>query len=612
MRPTYAFTLFFVMSGWLLGACTDLDETVGMSDDGYVRFSFATSDRPVAESRAVIDDGTGKGTFEDGDEIGLYVYESGKHQYHLLDRQGGQWLPYLKREELGEIRPTLTAIYPAPQTPVEPDVHEVYCKVEKDQSGGGYQKSDVLGTQRSIAASEIGSEIQMTFQHLMHRLNITLEGLDTSAPDFAMEVYGRTQGKLDFFMEDMLLPVDNSPVEWIIPRKTGEGAFVVLLAPQPVNIGKDRIKIRCNGKDYTYKFPSSLPGGGGKNLESGKETTVTLRFTEEGDQPVDQEFANKKRWLWGVEWDGRPLPVYDESTVVYAYEGSPEAFPSGKWFYTLNGDKSTAYLSWQEGYGWYDCDKFNPELDESRPGPKDGYMCWAASASNSLHWWMYHNRDYIALYDEVYGTDSKEMVFQRPSYVFTGELGKDVFSFFRETCRDRAGYAAFGINWFITGYGYGVPYKTEEIARSFKGFFNRAFDKSDIIATTEKPLSKEKFNNIVKEALRKDLGLTFSIASTGGHAMTIWGAEFDGQGTVSALYYVDNNDYYNFEVTGSSTPYQHHRCIRKPVRYVDDRIYLGATGRVYIMDVGKVDLRRDVWEKWKQSLNNKTSINQQQ
>ena len=87
--------------------------------------------------------------------------------------------------------------------------------------------------------------------------------------------------------------------------------------------------------------------------------------------------------------------------------------------------------------------------------------------------------------------------------------------------------------------------------------------------------------------------------------MTIWGAELDEQGTVSAIYYVDNNDYYNFEVTGSSTPYQHHRCIRTIVRYQEDILMpiLLGTGKQAITDLGPVDLRRDIWENWKKSLN---------
>lgn len=87
--------------------------------------------------------------------------------------------------------------------------------------------------------------------------------------------------------------------------------------------------------------------------------------------------------------------------------------------------------------------------------------------------------------------------------------------------------------------------------------------------------------------------------------MTIWGAEFDETGTVSHLYYADNNDYFQFEVTGGSTEYQHHRILRKSVRYNDGGdlrpIFLGE-GSEAITDVGKISLCRDKWKQWAQSL----------
>ena len=520
-----------------LSSCNDdnlLDEN---TQDGSIEFRFN-----LPQTRAIIDEQTGAGSFADNDEVGLYAYESGNHRYHLLTLKGGHWLPSLKPVDLGKNEVMLSAFYPAPQTPAESGTQSIVCVVQTDQStADGYQQSDLLGAQYTMTMNNPDKEIIMTFSHLMHRLNITLTGLDTEAPDFAIEVYGRTQGIFDLSAEGILQPNADSSEEWIIPHKTGNGTYTVLIAPQPVDIEKDRIRIVCNGKTYNYKFPEDNIGGS-KILESGKETNVTLNFKESDSKPSDVDFAGKKLWLYGIEREGHPLPVYDEGSTVYASPGSPENFPAGKWFYTIPDDRSTCYLSWQEGYGWYDCDKFNPESDEGRDGPKDGYMCWAASASNSLHWWMYHNRDYIALYDEVYGENNKEMIFERPSYEFTGVLGEDVFTFFRETCQDKAGYSPFGINWFITGFGVNIPYKSEAVAYGFKGFFSKVFNKTDVIATTEKPLSKEKFNNIIKEAFRKDLGLTFGIASTGGHAMTIWGAEFDDTGTVSYLYYVDNND----------------------------------------------------------------------
>lgn len=44
------------------------------------------------------------------------------------------------------------------------------------------------------------------------------------------------------------------------------------------------------------------------------------------------------------------------------------------------------YLTWKEGSGWFDCNKtFNYY--------GDGNMCWAAAASNLIHWWLAQNQN---------------------------------------------------------------------------------------------------------------------------------------------------------------------------------------------------------------------------
>ena len=313
-----------------LSSCDDDNLSDGNVTDGSIEFRF-----DLPQTRAVIDEQTGEGFFEDNDKVGLYAYESGNHRYHQLTLQGGHWLPSLKPAELGKNEVMLSVFYPAPQTPAEQGTHVIAYTVHTDQSTKeGLQQSDLLGARHEMTMDNPNKEIIMTFNHLMHRLNITLVGLDTEAPDFAIEVYGRTQGMFDLSSEGTLQPDANSPEEWISPCKTGNGTYIALVAPQPVDIGKDRIRIICNPKTYYYKFPENNVGGS-KILESGQETNVEFRFTELGGESSDGNFAGKKLWVWGLEKDRYPLPVYSESEAVYAYAGFPEKFPAGQWFYNL-------------------------------------------------------------------------------------------------------------------------------------------------------------------------------------------------------------------------------------------------------------------------------------
>lgn len=115
--------------------------------------------------------------------------------------------------------------------------------------------------------------------------------------------------------------------------------------------------------------------------------------------------------------------------------------------------------------------------------------------------------------------------------------------------------------------------------------------------------TKEDFNRTVKEALtnRQALGFVRLTMPDGEvHAMVIWGAEFDEAGDVSAIYYVDNNDYYDFGGTGSTGDYQHHRVIRTPIWYTDEvtwPVHMGTGKSTYIKDLTTVDLKRDIWQK---------------
>lgn len=551
----------------------------------------------LPQTRAAIGE-DGAGSFEEGDEAGLYAYESGLHNYHQLTLQGGEWLPRLRAEELGEIRVLLTAFYPAPQTPAEPDMRYIYYEVETDQSDdGGYSRSDVLGAQYESAVGDLGAEIPMTFRHLMHRLNITVTGLDTSVPDFDIKVYGRTRGLFDLSRGGRLQAVDDAPTEWIVPRRTGEGTYAVLLAPQPVNIGSDRIRIVCSGKTYNYRFPGNEIGGS-QMLESGKETEVELRFAEKGEEPVDEKYSNGKFWVWGTTMDSGPEPpLYDESDAVEAKPGEPDKFPQGRWFY-YNGDvEKRQYLSWQSDYGWYDSDKMFPT------GGGDANMCWAAASSNALYWWMYHNRDYIERYETAYKDEIAQRKFTRPTYQFSGKLEDDeLMALFRDNCRNVSWGVGETVNWFV-GAGGSLPYLNTGI-QDVKGFFGHAFNVPGAgICSGYGNVNKETFNKGIKEALENGCALSFStyyMQSGAGHIMTIWGVEFDRTGTVSHIYYADNNDYYQFEIGGVN--FQRHRIIRRVVRYDGQYVYLGE-GKTIIKGVDKIALRRDVWEKWEQSLN---------
>ena len=84
-------------------------------------------------------------------------------------------------------------------------------------------------------------------------------------------------------------------------------------------------------------------------------------------------------------------------------------------------------------YGWYDCNKLNPT---ARPnGVPDGYMCWAATASNMLQWWIDQNKRYIDMYGDKYtgpdytypsGNKQESNIFQCFLDAFPNKAGKEM------------------------------------------------------------------------------------------------------------------------------------------------------------------------------------------
>ncbi len=577
----------------ILSSCTrsDTEDFPIVSADGEVEFVFS-----LPATRADIGE-DGSGTFEDGDRIGLYVYGSPSRHF-ILTRQNGSWTPRFKKSDLGSGLVTLSAYYPARED-VQPETEKHFHTVSADQSGEGFDKSDLLWAHRVINMDNLaGNAIDLPFSHGMHRLQIQLTVADGEFPsDLSVEVRNRNEGSFSLFLGKPQL--ENSNEVWITPRPGArQGEFTALLFPQelgPYTTGAGLVRIKTGGKTVTYKAPDKVGESGA--LESGKTTKLNLRLTENGIEPdpeePDVEFANKTCWIYGVKNPDYPR---DDEASVPTVSPLVETFPAGTWFYTAD----RAFFNWQENCGWYDCDKDNPAVDDARPGGySDWNMCWAASASNLLTWWMYHNREYIKLYDQKYGTDPWPQ-YPRPSAAFPGDQTSEIFDFFRETCRNIGSSSHFGVNWFITGAIRGIPAQSEHVYNNFGGYFSELFPSDISLATNTTALYKEDFNRIIKDAFRNNRALGFDVGYVygGAHAMVIWGAEFDETGTVSAIYYVDNNDRYNFETIGVELPptVQRHRLIRYPVTYRETGVYMGTTSTV-INALNEVDLGRDIWER---------------
>lgn len=140
------------------------------------------------------------------------------------------------------------------------------------------------------------------------------------------------------------------------------------------------------------------------------------------------------------------------------------------------------YLTWTEGCGWYDCNKtFNYK--------GDGNMCWAASASNLIHWWLEQNKKYVEAYETKYGTTCP-----KGYQLMTADHQdhSEVFNFFKASYPNKGSWDTGGVNWFINGDKKNLIYSYNE---NFKGFFSKVFSTKDVIATETHNTQKKTLTN---------------------------------------------------------------------------------------------------------------------
>lgn len=178
------------------------------------------------------------------------------------------------------------------------------------------------------------------------------------------------------------------------------------------------------------------------------------------------------------------------------------------------------FAEWKPGCGWYD-------VDQSWLN-----FCWAASASNAIHWWLDRNADYV---DRYFKESNKE----KPSFAYSGKGQSDVFKIFTTNwTENKGGYTNIGFNWFINmDEGNSI----QPSAKGKGGYFKDVFGDQKPLSTTLDILNRRSFNEFIVDALDKNQLVTFGERNMGGgHAITCWGFEFDDEGYISAVYYTDS------------------------------------------------------------------------
>ena len=210
-------------------------------------------------------------------------------------------------------------------------------------------------------------------------------------------------------------------------------------------------------------------------------------------------------------------------------------------------------VPYSSGDGWYDVNKTrsggNTDIDKN--------LCFAAVSSNMLHWWFDQNIENVDRYIEKNGdiiranrklSDLKTS-FESPEKSEIFELYKVLYGY-----NERGFYSDLLMDLFINGYTPKTTGATniesdDLIPSNNGGFFYDVF-KGEKLTDRTYGGNYESLSNLLKEILGNGgiVGLSHKVFSKSNHIVTLWGAEYDLNGKLKAVYISDSDDQYERNV----------------------------------------------------------------
>lgn len=442
---------------------------------------------------------------ESVERLQLFVFpENGeKRMAHTLERTENGWNLDLQWNEIGA-GATFTAFIAdgLEKTEDETFLHSVHTNQQEDASGA---KSDLLF---ASATAKSRNTVELQFASLMSRLIVSLHSSDGSYSEAELalaKVSVRSHTSVSVSVSDGKLGNLSEQVEEVIPYRKENGDYTAVLCPQSVDGFRDSwISVTIGEDTKIFGAPEMIGGEAFSALKSAVETIINIDICKpktpepEPEHKPDVKWANRTVWVYGVK-----EPAESD------------------WGYVSGTNQKG--LTWKKGCGWYDCNKIN------MAGDPDGSMCWAATASNMIYWWLDQNADNIRRFGKYIGPTA-----------YNSSTSCAVFDYFKRYFVNEGRNTLFGLNWFFVGR-LSMP--------NGGNFFSDVF--SDVADVVDGVTANE-FNSRMKQAFTDKEAIGFYVKMMGSyHEMSIWGADFDENGRISAVYITDSNDLSQEEITPS-------------------------------------------------------------
>ena len=238
--------------------------------------------------------------------------------------------------------------------------------------------------------------------------------------------------------------------------------------------------------------------------------------------------------------------ITSENDNVVQYTNEDGEIRTIIWVKGINGPVMYT-VPYSSGDGWYDVNKTrsggNTDIDKN--------LCFAAVSSNMLHWWFDQNIENVDRYIEKNGdiiranrklSDLKTS-FESPENSKIFELYKVLYGY-----NERGFYSDLLMDLFINGYTPNLKGGTniesdDLIPNNNGGFFYDVF-KGEKLTDRTYGGNYESLSNLLKEILGNGgiVGLSHKVFSKSNHIVTLWGAEYDLNGKLKAVYISDSDD----------------------------------------------------------------------
>ena len=390
--------------------------------------------------------------------------------------------------------------------------------------GNSEVKADGEGDATVTITSDDNPSVSVTVQFKMKR--------KPAGPSISIETpsieYESNEADVTFTVKTLNGKLDYTPE--VVRGGTGEKVWLTFVRKDETNENTDTVHLSVKknktvwGRTAYIKFKDNNTNKYVK--AAGKELQVELT------QKKNENPTVRIQWVHGVtppnEAEKHRIEIRDTGT----YHEMPYVF-------TWDETMTTTFFNTRKV----------THTGAPHGGFRDGNQCWAKTDANMLHWWFEQNKDNIKKYIEKKSITGDAVNMYKPYYIrglANNEEHKksSIANLFREKFFNYGGNPANGLQWYLFGFD---GLKNTRPNTSSPALFKDIFNKDNTPIKQPTIYTKKEFEDTIKDALNseKAVGLNRYGVDTSQHAITLWGAAFDEDDNIIAVYVVDNNDVSN-------------------------------------------------------------------